>query len=122
MSVFRVVSVVAALLYPLVFTAPFPQHVMIMVFVFAALGEAWNILGGLAGQTSLGHAAFFGIGAYTSTMLLTQWGASPWVGMAAGMILAASLLCQLDMVASGFTATTWLLPHPLSALLRSRLR
>lgn len=89
MSVLRVLSVAAALLYPLVFRAYFPQHVMIMVFVFAALGEAWNLLGGFAGQTSLGHAAFFGIGAYTSTMILTQWGVSPWVGMVAGMILAA---------------------------------
>jgi branched-chain amino acid transport system permease protein len=59
--------VVAALaLYPLVFTLPFPQHIAIMALLFATLGTAWNILGGLAGQVSFGHALYFGIGAYTT--------------------------------------------------------
>ncbi len=94
MSVARIAVVAVGLLYPLIFRAPFPQHVMIMVFVFAALGEAWNILGGFAGQTSLGHSAFFGIGAYTSTMLMVHLNVSPWIGMIAGMVLA-SLIAAL---------------------------
>jgi len=56
---------------------------------FAYLGAAWNILGGYAGQFSFGHAAFFGIGAYTSTLLLLRVGVSPWLGMLAGGGLAA---------------------------------
>ncbi len=62
-------------------------RVLTFTFLFAAMAQAWNIVGGLANQTSLGHAAFFGIGAYTSTVLLMKFGISPWIGMfaAAGL-------------------------------------
>src|SRR5271170_6816730 len=60
----------------------------ILVLMIAQAGVAWNILGGYAGQVSLGHAAFYGIGAYTSTKLLMLFGLSPWLGMLAGGILA----------------------------------
>jgi branched-chain amino acid transport system permease protein len=62
-------------------------RVLTFTFLFAAMAQAWNIIGGLANQTSLGHAAFFGIGAYTSTVLLMKFGISPWIGMfaAAGL-------------------------------------
>ena len=58
-------------------------RVLTFTFLFAAMAQAWNIVGGLANQTSLGHAAFFGIGAYTSTVLLIKFGISPWIGMIA---------------------------------------
>ena len=61
----------------------------ILVLMIAQAGVAWNILGGYAGQVSLGHAAFYGIGAYTSTKLLLLFGLSPWLGMLAGGLLAA---------------------------------
>src|SRR5262245_53481875 len=57
--------------------------------LFGYLGAAWNILGGYAGQFSFGHAAYFGIGAYTSTLLFLKLGVSPWLGMLAGGLLAA---------------------------------
>lgn len=79
---------VILLVYPFVFQQPFPQHIAIMVFLFAAAAQAWNILGGYAGQLSIGHAIYFGLGAYTSTLLLREYGISPWVGMAAGALLA----------------------------------
>jgi branched-chain amino acid transport system permease protein len=60
----------------------------ILVLMIAQAGVAWNILGGYAGQVSLGHAAFYGIGAYTSTQLLLVWGISPWLGMLAGGLVA----------------------------------
>jgi branched-chain amino acid transport system permease protein len=63
--------------------------VLISVLFTAYLGASWNILGGYAGQFSFGHAAFFGIGAYTSTLLLLQLGLTPWLGMLAGGGLAA---------------------------------
>jgi branched-chain amino acid transport system permease protein len=66
----------------------FVLHLMIMVFTSVALGLAWNIIGGYGGQLSLGHAAFYGIGAYTSTLLFVHFGLSPWLGMIAGGILA----------------------------------
>src|SRR5437660_670951 len=83
--------VVAVLLYPLVLRGPYPQHLMILVLLNALLGTAWNILGGFAGQISLGQATFFGAGAYTSTLLFQHAGVSPWVGLVAGATLAAAL-------------------------------
>ena len=65
-------------------------EVLISVVFWAYLGIAWNLLGGYAGQFSFGHAAFFGIGAYTSTLLLLQAGLTPWVGMFVGAGLAAT--------------------------------
>jgi branched-chain amino acid transport system permease protein len=59
-------------------------RVLTITLLFAAMAQAWNIVGGLANQISLGHAAFFGIGAYTSTVLLLKFGISPWLGMLAG--------------------------------------
>jgi branched-chain amino acid transport system permease protein len=64
-------------------------RVLALTLLFAAMAQAWNIVGGLANQISLGHAAFFGIGAYTSTILLLQFGLSPWLGMLAGGALGA---------------------------------
>jgi branched-chain amino acid transport system permease protein len=77
-----------ALLFPLVFTLPFPRHVMILIFLYGALAAAWNILAGYCGQISLGNAVFFGIGAYTSTLLGRETGLTPWLGMALGAALA----------------------------------
>lgn len=61
---------------------------MILILYYAYLGQSWNILGGYAGQLSLGHAAFFGVGAYTSTILFLQYGITPWLGMFVGGCLA----------------------------------
>jgi len=75
--------------FPFLFRGPFPLHVMILTFLFATLGVAWNIMGGYAGMFSFGQAAFFGIGAYTSSFLLTRYGVNPWLGLLAGGALAA---------------------------------
>ncbi|HEY6096515.1 MAG TPA: branched-chain amino acid ABC transporter permease [Candidatus Deferrimicrobium sp.] len=77
------------LLFPLVVRGKFPQHVMIMFFLFAMMGVAWNIMGGYAGMFSFGQAAFFGIGAYTSSFLLLTHHVNPWLGLVAGGVLAA---------------------------------
>lgn len=86
-----VVAVVAIALvaFPFVFTSPFPLHVMIMTFLFATLGAAWNIMGGYAGMFSFGQAAFFGIGAYTSSYLFVAHGLTPWLGMIVGGVASA---------------------------------
>ncbi len=77
-------------LLPLALTAyPFYIHILIMLCFYAALASAWNIIGGYAGQLSLGHSAFYGIGAYTSAILAMRYGISPWIGMLAGGALAA---------------------------------
>jgi branched-chain amino acid transport system permease protein len=64
-------------------------RVLILLMLFAAMAQAWNIVGGLANQISLGHAAFFGLGAYTSTILLVRFGLTPWLGIFAGTAVAA---------------------------------
>jgi branched-chain amino acid transport system permease protein len=75
------------------FASPYVVHILVLVLFFAYLGTAWNILGGYAGQFSFGHAAFFGLGAYTSTLLLVRAGVSPWLGLGAGGLVAAAFGC-----------------------------
>ncbi len=69
-----------------------------MTLLYAYLALSWNILGGIAGQLSLGHAAYFGLGAYTSTWLFVHLGISPWLGMWAGAVvaMAAALVVGLS--------------------------
>jgi branched-chain amino acid transport system permease protein len=52
---------------------------------------AWNIVGGYAGQLSLGHAVFYGIGGYTATLLTQNFGISPWFGMLAGAAISGAV-------------------------------
>jgi branched-chain amino acid transport system permease protein len=63
---------------------------MITILLYGAMASAWNILAGYCGQISLGHAVFFGIGAYTSTLLGREFGLSPWLGMVAGAALGVA--------------------------------
>ncbi len=63
----------------------------VFIFFYAYLGQAWNLISGYGGQLSAGHAAFVGVGAYTTTMLAMHAGISPWLGMFAGAALAALL-------------------------------
>ena len=74
---------------PLVMRTPFELRLMTVIFLYATLGHGWNVLGGFAGQTSIGHGMFFGLGAYTSTLLLVGLDVSPWIGMVAGALVAA---------------------------------
>ncbi len=82
------VAVLALLAYPFVFAKPYAHHVMIMIFLYALMAQAWNILAGYCGQISLGHAVFFGIGAYSSAFLFTSFHITPWLGMLVGVIVA----------------------------------
>jgi branched-chain amino acid transport system permease protein len=83
----------AAIALPLIVTSNFAIDIFIRILLFAFIGVAWNLMGGYAKQLSLGHAAYFGLGAYTSTLLEVDWGISPWIGMIAGgfVAMAASL-------------------------------
>jgi len=62
-----------------------------LIFFYGFLGQSWNIVGGYAGQLSAGHAAFVGVGAYTSAVLFTQFGVTPWIGMFVGGVFAGAL-------------------------------
>jgi branched-chain amino acid transport system permease protein len=74
---------------PLVLRSPTYLHILILLYLYAYLTTSWNLVGGFAGVLPLGHAAFVGIGAYTSTILYLQYGVSPWIGMIVGGVLAA---------------------------------
>ena len=64
------------------------HRVVTLVFLWAAMGLAWNIISGYAGQISFGHQAYFGIGAYVTVLLVVKTGLTPWLGMAAGVVVA----------------------------------
>jgi len=84
----------AAILTLLVLPAVLSSYavtVFIFIFFYGYLGQAWNVLGGYAGQLSAGHAAFVGVGGYATTLLSMHWGLSPWIGMLVGGVLAAAL-------------------------------
>ncbi len=82
------VLAVILLVLPLLVTSRFAIDIFIRVLLFAFIGVAWNLMGGYAKQLSLGHAAYFGLGAYTSTILQIDFGISPWIGMLAGGVVA----------------------------------
>ena len=84
-----IVVLILLILFPLAFSKPFPQHVMILVFMFGMMAVAWNIMGGYAGMFSFGQVAFFGIGAYTSSFLLITYHINPWLGLVVGGMIAA---------------------------------
>jgi branched-chain amino acid transport system permease protein len=78
----------AALTVPLWIANPYHQHVVIMAGIFVILASSLNLLLGYAGQLSLGHAAFFGIGAYTSALLALRLEWPFWAGLAGGTAAA----------------------------------
>jgi len=68
---------------------------MILTFLFAMCGVAWNVMGGYAGMFSFGQAAFFGIGAYTSSFLLLTFRVSPWIGLVVGGVISSLLAAAI---------------------------
>jgi len=84
-----VVLAVILLALPQVVTSSFAIDIFIRILLFSFIGVAWNLMGGYAKQLSLGHAAYFGLGAYTSTIMQVDFGISPWIGMTAGGVVAA---------------------------------
>jgi len=80
---------VVLLSMPLWITDGYVLQLIFRVVIFAVVGMAWNIVGGYAGQLSLGHVAYFGIGAYAMTLSTERIGWNPWLGVILGVILAA---------------------------------
>jgi branched-chain amino acid transport system permease protein len=77
--------------YPLLFSTPFQQRLGALVLLYAIAASAWNIVGGYAGQVSVGHVVFFGCGAYASMAAYAHFQLSPLVGIPAGMIVAVAV-------------------------------
>ena len=72
---------------PLVGLSSYTMHVLILVVIYSMIGMAWNLLGGYCGQVSFGHAAFFGVGAYTAGILYSKLGISSWWGLLASILV-----------------------------------
>jgi branched-chain amino acid transport system permease protein len=90
----RLGGLLALAALPLAVTQAYLLHMAILILFYVALTAAWNILT-FSGKVSLGHCAFFGLGAYTSTILLVKGGVIPWIGLLAGIAMA--LLGALTM-------------------------
>ena len=80
---------------PRLVTDVYMMNVLILTLLFAALSQSWNLLGGYCGQVSLGHALYFGIGAYATSILYVKFGITPWGGLLAGGIIAALIALAL---------------------------
>ena len=94
-SAMRNVLLLAVLLlvlsFPLVSDSGFWVKFAVTTLLFAFMGQAWNVLGGYAGQFSFGHALFFGTGAYAAVLTQTILGTNPWLGLAFGAIAGAAV-------------------------------
>ena len=69
------------LFIPLWVQSPYALHIFILLFIAIATGESWNVIGGFAGQYSVGHAAYYGLGAYGAFVLLEHNHIAPWFGV-----------------------------------------
>jgi len=86
------IAVIAALFaFPQFVESPYVLHMMILFFLSTLMGQSWNIIGGYTGQYSVGHAAYFGTGAYTAGLFVMHGGFSAWWGMAFGGVAAMLL-------------------------------
>ena len=86
-------SVLMALViaYPLVFSTPFQQRLGALVLLYAIAASAWNVVGGYAGQVSVGHVVFFGCGAYAAMGAYTHLGWSPLLGIPIGILVSVAI-------------------------------
>lgn len=78
-------------LFPPLFLSQYWLHVMIISLFYVMMASSWNLIAGFTGQVSFAHAAFSGVGAYTSGMLTVYLGLPPWLGILIGMGVAALL-------------------------------
>jgi len=77
-----------AALVPAIVRDSFILDSLILILLWGALSSAWNVAGGYAGQVSLGHAAFFGVGAYAAALTSARYHQSPWLGLVVGVVLS----------------------------------
>ena len=86
-----VVFFAVAGLAPLVVRDAFLLDSLVLILIWGTSAAAWNVAGGYAGQISLGHSAFFGLGAYAAALFGARWDLSPWLGLAVGAVVATAI-------------------------------
>ena len=82
--------VLAALLAMPLVADRYVLSVLILIFYFAYVGQAWNLMMGYAGQLSLGHALYIGLGGYVAALLWLKLGVGPWLGVFAAVAAASA--------------------------------
>jgi branched-chain amino acid transport system permease protein len=89
-KVISIISGLVVLLFalPLVGLNSFYLHLFIMIFMHAVMAQSWNVIAGFSGQISLGHGAFFGIGAYATSFFYMEYGITPWISIFFGMFIS----------------------------------
>jgi branched-chain amino acid transport system permease protein len=100
-------AVLLALLFAALLAAPWIVNdylltVLIIILYFAYTGQAWNIMMGFAGQLSLGHAIYLGLGGYVAAMAFTMYGIGPWLGLLAAIPVAAACGAVIGFLAFRF--------------------
>ena len=93
------ISVALALViaYPLLFSTAFQQRLGALVLLYAIAASAWNIVGGYAGQVSVGHVVFFGCGAYAAMGAYHHFHLPPMVGIPAGIAFAVGIAASIGV-------------------------
>ena len=86
------------LLLPLFVRSPYHLHLVILFLLWVGLGQSWNLLGGFTGQVSFGHAAFFGTGAYVTSLLYIGPGVPLVMGGLLGGVFAALLSIPIGFI------------------------
>jgi branched-chain amino acid transport system permease protein len=81
----------------LLFSTPFQQRLGALILLYAIAASAWNIVGGYAGQVSVGHSMFFGMGAYAPLLFYHLWGLPPVAGVPAGIAVSVLLALAIGM-------------------------
>lgn len=84
---FPLIALAVLAILPLIGLSTYMLHILILVIMWSIIGMAWNLLGGYCGQVSFGHAAYFGVGAYTAGILYSKLGASPWWGVPLSIVV-----------------------------------
>jgi branched-chain amino acid transport system permease protein len=91
------VALALVIAYPLLFSTPFQQRLGALVLLYAIAASAWNVIGGYAGQVSVGHVVFFGCGAYAAMAAYSHFGLPPLVGIPAGIIVSVLIAAVIGV-------------------------
>jgi len=91
------IAIVLIVAYPWVFSTPFQQRLGALVLLYAIAASAWNIIGGYAGQVSVGHAVFFGCGAYAAMGAYAHYALSPLVGIPVGLVASVAIAAVIGV-------------------------
>ena len=92
-----------AAFYPIILSSSYYKQLGVVVLLYAFYASSWNILGGYAGQLSLGHGAYIGVGAYVTTVLFSEFNVSPWLGM-----LISGVIVGMFAVLIGYPCYTYI--------------